>query len=166
MHRPDNGSRRTGGQWDWVSQLLGEEIWEQVQEGVRGTRSAAFPFGRSEARSAAGSAAHPALDLYLTAYEVVLSVALPGLTSPNHVVVSLADPLTLVLEAYLEPPPQQAAVLHRERQTGFISRTISLPAAVRAVDLPVRYQSGVLELRLPLAQPGNGENVVSLLNVE
>jgi HSP20 family molecular chaperone IbpA len=86
----------------------------------------------------------PAADLFATAENVVLVVAVPGLPGPEAVALRLLSPTELLLECWLQLPP--GIVLLQELPTGWLARTFPLPAPVRPDSLVARYEAGLLTL--------------------
>lgn len=167
MHTPGKGTPFRPDQAGWVSQILGEEFWEQIQESLKGIRPPFASPGARPPRPGAGAAGFPPLDIYLTQGEIVISLALPGVSDAAHVAVSLAGGATAVVEAFVPPPPAQAAVLQRERPAGYVSRVVQLPVpAAVGGGARCRYDQGILEVRLPRAQAGSDGETVSLLQVD
>lgn len=168
MAKPGDFRDRVAEQASWVGQLLGEDFWEQIYENMKGVRPQFTDLpggGRTVLSPRPQAGAYPPLDMFMTLTEIVLSVALPGLTNPDHFVISLASPNSLVMEAFIPPAPPQMQALQRERVTGYFARTVQLPEAVQPGDAFCTYADGVVEVRLLRSQPGNRDGAVSLLNI-
>lgn len=95
-----------------------------------------------------GKGTWPPVDVFETDSEVIVEVAVPGLSKSSDVRLELRGN-TLVLEGELsnQGPRVAAREHHRERRHGKFTRSISLPAVVRSGQ--ATYQHGILEIRLP-----------------
>ena len=91
----------------------------------------------------------PALDVYETDDEVVLKAEMPGL-SKDQIEVNLTDStLTVSGEKKKEAEVKEPNYYRSERSFGSFSRTVHLPAEVKAADAKATFKDGVLEVRLP-----------------
>ena len=105
-------------------------------------------FERVGAGSTRRSGAFPAVNLYETANEYVLTAELPGLSGDDIDLSVERNRVTLRGERKIEHPPD--ASLHRvERQAGIFRRTIELPVDVDADKAQAVYRNGVLMLQIP-----------------
>jgi HSP20 family protein len=90
----------------------------------------------------------PAVDLYETADQYVVSVELPGLTRDDFQI-AVQDG-KVILKG--QRPPRQAASeeFHRvERGHGHFSRTLSLPQAIDESGISADLRNGILTVTLP-----------------
>ncbi|HEX6755154.1 MAG TPA: Hsp20/alpha crystallin family protein [Mycobacteriales bacterium] len=93
-----------------------------------------------------------ALDLEETPDAYIVRAGLPGFR-PEDVNVSLAgDTLTIQAERESEEERKDRDYLVRERRTGLVRRTISLPGRVDADRVEARYENGELVLTLPKSE--------------
>ena len=91
----------------------------------------------------------PALDVYETDDEVVLKAEMPGL-SKDQIEVNLTDStLTVTGEKKKEAEVKEEHYYRSERSFGSFSRTVHLPAEVKAAEAKATFKDGVLEVRLP-----------------
>lgn len=105
-------------------------------------------FDRVGARAIRRSGAFPAVNLYETASEYVLTAELPGLSGDDIDLSVERNRVTLRGERKIEHP--QDASLHRvERQVGIFRRTVELPVDVDADKAQAVCRNGVLMLQIP-----------------
>ena len=91
----------------------------------------------------------PALDVYETDEEVVLKADMPGL-SKDQIEVNLSDStLTVTGEKKKEAEVKEEHYYRSERSFGSFTRTVHLPAEVKAAEAKATFKDGVLEVRLP-----------------
>ena len=81
------------------------------------------------------------------AYEVTAS--LPGVRPEDIHCAVQGDTLTIRGESKAEQERREGNYLLRERRSGVMQRTVSLPAPIEADAVEADYQDGVLTLRLP-----------------
>lgn len=94
----------------------------------------------------------PVLDAYEVDDTLVLRIELPGL-SRQDVSLSVGENLIVVKgERTFQAGDKNVAVLARERFYGPFERWIPLPYRVKP-DVEAKFDSGVLEIRLPKAEP-------------
>jgi HSP20 family protein len=105
-------------------------------------------FDRVGARATRRSVAFPAVNLYETSNEYVLTAELPGLSGDDIDLSVERNRVTLRGERKIEHP--QDASLHRvERKAGIFRRTIELPVDVDADKVQAVCRNGVLMLQIP-----------------
>ena len=94
----------------------------------------------------------PAVDMYQTADDVVVKMAIPGI-KPEDVQISVTgDTLTIKGEMKAETDNQEKAYHIREQRWGSFERTITLPTAVRSDKAQAEFENGVLNITLPKAE--------------
>ena len=105
--------------------------------------------GTTGGAAAQGAAQGLALDVADRgdAYEVKAS--LPGVRPEDIHCAIQGDTLTIRGESKAEHERREGNYLLRERRSGAMQRTISLPAPIEADAVEADYQDGVLTLRLP-----------------
>ena len=91
----------------------------------------------------------PSVDVYEEKDEVVVKVDLPGVAK-DEIEVSLSDSrLTIKGEKKKEEEVKEDDYYRWERTYGAFTRTVDLPAAVKADAVKATFKDGVLEVRLP-----------------
>ena len=91
----------------------------------------------------------PAVDVWETEKELVLSFDLPGIEE-DKIAVELDDN-TLTVSGERERTDEHSSerFYRFERRHGQFSRSVSLPAGVKDSDVQADYTNGVLEVRIP-----------------
>ena len=99
--------------------------------------------------SEAGIIRMPTVDVYEEKDEVIVKAELPGL-SKEDVSVQVADStLTIKGEKKREEEIKEADYYRCERSFGEFTRTLDLPADVKADQVKASFKNGILEIRLP-----------------
>jgi HSP20 family protein len=91
----------------------------------------------------------PDIDVKDEAGAVTVRADIPGMKKENLDISVQADLLTLKGERKEEAEKKGKDFYHAERFYGAFSRTIELPAKVKAAGVKASYKDGVLEVRLP-----------------
>ena len=92
----------------------------------------------------------PAVDIYETEKDIVISAELPGMDDNDVDVEARENILTVRGERRFEREVRQENNYHRvERSYGKFSRAFTLPKNVDAEKITARFDKGVLEVRLP-----------------
>ncbi|HEX5375663.1 MAG TPA: Hsp20/alpha crystallin family protein [Solirubrobacterales bacterium] len=95
----------------------------------------------------------PSVDVLRKNGSVILRADLPGIT-PEEVKVTVEDDvLTISGEHTEESEEEQGSYMRRERRFGSFSRSMTLPAGVKAEDIESTTRDGVLEVTIPM--PGS-----------
>lgn len=94
----------------------------------------------------------PAIDMFQTDDEVVIRASLPGMKSEDIKISITGDVLTMQGELQEESEEKKPTYHFRERRWGSFSRSISLPAPVKADKAKAEFEAGVLTLKLPKAE--------------
>jgi HSP20 family protein len=91
----------------------------------------------------------PAVDVWETENELVLSVDLPGVPE-DKIAVELDDNVLTVSGERERTHEHSSERFYRyERRFGSFSRSITLPAGVAEGEVSANYRDGVLEIRVP-----------------
>jgi HSP20 family protein len=106
-------------------------------------------FGRPGASGPAGRSWAPAVDLYETKDDLVLTMEVPGVRDKDVTVSITGDLLTIKGERRFEHDVKEQQLLHVERVYGKFERLVQLPIPVQADKVKASYRDGVLEVRLP-----------------
>jgi HSP20 family protein len=94
----------------------------------------------------------PAVDVWETEDELVLSFDLPGI--PEDQISVELDDTVLTVSGQREREEQQSGerFYRYERRFGTFQRSVSLPPGVNQDDIKANYRNGVLEVRVPKPQ--------------
>jgi HSP20 family protein len=109
-------------------------------------------FGRPSAAPGVERAWAPAVDMYETKDELVLSAELPGLSEKDIHLSITGDMLTLKGKRQWSREIDENSVYCGERWFGKFERTLSLPIPVQADKVKAKYRDGVLTVSLPKAE--------------
>jgi HSP20 family protein len=91
----------------------------------------------------------PAVDVWESEQELVLSFDLPGI-SEEEIAVELDDNVLTVSGKRERTAEHSSDRFYRfERRFGTFSRSVTLPAGVKESDIKADYTNGVLEVRVP-----------------
>ncbi len=91
----------------------------------------------------------PAVDVWETDNELVLSFDLPGIPE-DKIAVELDDNVLTVSGERERTQEHSSERFYRfERRFGTFSRSVTLPAGVTESDITANYRDGVLEVRVP-----------------
>jgi HSP20 family protein len=91
----------------------------------------------------------PAVDVWETEAELVLSFDLPGIPE-GDIAVELDDDVLTVSGRRERTAEHSSERFYRfERRSGTFSRSVTLPAGVSEEDIRADYTNGVLEIRVP-----------------
>lgn len=93
----------------------------------------------------------PAIDMWETPDDIVVSAAMPGI-APHDVEITLtAQTLTLKGEIQADEEVPGDRYLVRERRYGSFHRQLNLPVRVDGDNAQATFENGVLRLRIPKA---------------
>ncbi len=109
-------------------------------------------FGRPTTLQATERLWVPAVDLYETKDDLVVSFDLPGVREKDVSVTITGDVLTVKGERKWDREVKDESYHRLERVYGKFERSIPLPMAVQADKVKATYRDGVLEIRLPKAE--------------
>ncbi|WP_026962431.1 Hsp20/alpha crystallin family protein [Alicyclobacillus herbarius] len=102
----------------------------------------------------------PRVDVHEDHENVYVTAEVPGLNKPDDVRITVRD-----RQLYLEGKIEQEAEhrdhhVHRtERYYGQFTRVVPLPAQVREEGAEATYHNGILKVRLPKAEPTDGQRI-------
>ena len=128
---------------------FGMERWANASD-IQGEVNRLFDsfFGRPAA-GAAGRTWAPAVDLYETNDDLVLTMEVPGVRDKDVTVSITGDLLSIKGERRFEHDVKEQQLLHVERTYGKFERLVQLPIPVQADKVKASYRDGILEVRLP-----------------
>jgi HSP20 family protein len=130
------------------------ERWEPLRSGadIQTEVNRLFDnvFGRPSGAAAQGGRAWaPAVDMYETKDDLMLTVELPGVREKDVTVSITGDLLVIKGERRFEQELKEQGYLHVERTYGKFERLIQLPMPVQADKIKATYRDGVLQIQLP-----------------
>lgn len=95
----------------------------------------------------------PSVDLKETDHEIVLHADIPGV-NPEDLDITVDENVVILKGEIKQDQDRTEKGYHlTERRYGSFYRTIPLPVAVKSDQSTARYKNGVLELRVPKAEP-------------
>jgi HSP20 family protein len=106
---------------------------------------------RAAQRVADGAWGEPAIDMYETDGQVVVTASVPGLAPADLDIKLVGNTLTIKSEVQREQEHADRTYAHRERRFGSFSRVLTVPK-VDADQITAEMQYGVFTLTLPKAQ--------------
>lgn len=109
-------------------------------------------FGRSVRVSAGDRVWAPAVDVYETKDELVVTAELPGVNEKEIQVTMTGDLLTIKGERGQEREMKDEHCRRLERFYGNFERKIQVPIPVQSDEIKAKYRNGVLEVHLPKAE--------------
>ncbi len=128
--------------WDTRFPSLRDEMDKMFEEFFEKVR---FPSAREHSWT-------PALDVYDTKKEVIVTVDVPGV-DPKDVAVSIMEgSLTIKGERKKEADLKDEELYRAEREFGAFQRMVQLPAEVSPDKAKASYTNGVLKIVIPKAQ--------------
>ncbi len=101
----------------------------------------------------------PAVDIYETENELVVTADLPGMNDKDLDVRVENNMLTIRGERKMEKSVNEDNVLRTERAYGSFSRSFSLPNTVNAEAIKADYQHGVLTVKMPKREESKPKQV-------
>ena len=99
----------------------------------------------------ANGQAMPAIDVYETENDVVVTAALPGIREDEVEVTLSGQTLTLKGEFKADEQMTRDQVVYQERRYGAFHRQIQLSVRVDGEHVEATYEHGILTLRIPKA---------------
>jgi HSP20 family protein len=102
-------------------------------------------------RTPNGDAPAPALDVYETGDELVVSAALPGMRAEDVEITITGQSLSIRGEFKADETVQREQYLYRERRYGTFHRQLQLPMRVQGDAASATFEDGVLKLSIPKA---------------
>jgi HSP20 family protein len=104
---------------------------------------------RGEEKDFAASSWAPAVDIYETENEVVLTAEIPGVDEKGIEIKVEDNTLTLKGERKFEKETKEENYHRIERAYGSFSRSFSLPTYVDLDKIEAEHENGVLKIRMP-----------------
>lgn len=105
-----------------------------------------------------GTAGIP-IDMYETQNEIVIRAQLPGV-KPDEADISITeDILTIKAEKKEAETAKDRNYLRKENRYGALSRSINLPAEVKADKANATFENGILTLNLPKAETAKSKQI-------
>jgi HSP20 family protein len=101
----------------------------------------------------------PAVDIYETENELVVTADLPGMNEKDLDVRVENNMLTIRGERRMEATVNEDNVLRTERAYGSFSRSFSLPNTVNSEAIKADYQHGVLTVKMPKREESKPKQV-------
>jgi HSP20 family protein len=128
--------------------------WDPFQDAVTLREAVNRLFEESFVPSAParGAGFAPALDLSETADAYMIEMAVPGMKAEDLNVGFENGVLTISGEVKQDSENKERNYHRIERRFGRFSRSVSLPASVRADAIEAKLESGVLHLNIPKAE--------------
>jgi HSP20 family protein len=106
-------------------------------------------YGRQTRPGAADRVWAPAIDVYETKDDLVVTGELPGVKEKDIHLSIVGDTLSLRGQRMADPQVRDEQYHRIERWSGSFERHIQLPIPVQAHRVRASYRDGVLEIRLP-----------------
>ncbi len=107
----------------------------------------------------AGTAWTPSVDVYESGEEVVVEAEIPGFAPEDIDVRVTGEAVTIKGEKRKEEGAEGRGFYRRERRAESFYRVVALPAPVAAEQARAGFRNGVLEVRMPKAEPERGRRV-------
>jgi HSP20 family protein len=101
----------------------------------------------------------PAVDMYETKNEVVVSAELPGISEKDIHLSITGDLLTIQGERHGSDEVRDGSPYRRERWSGKFERTLALPMPVETGQVKATYRDGVLTVKLPKVEEIKPEEI-------
>lgn len=100
----------------------------------------------------------PAVDVAETENEIIVRAEVPGVRPEDIDITVSEDAVTVRGEVKQEFDASHHGYRRIERRTGSFARTVPLPVKVRHEEAQADYRNGILEVRVPKAEPGRGRS--------
>ncbi len=101
----------------------------------------------------------PAVDIYETDNEIILSAELPGMEEKDVDVEVQGNVLTLKGERTVDSGVKQESFHRLERAYGSFSRSFTLPQTVDQSAISASYNRGVLEIKMPKTEKAQPQQI-------
>jgi HSP20 family protein len=103
---------------------------------------------------------NPRIDVYETDSEVVATCDIPGLEKKEDVNIDIDNNVLTISGSVNRVNEIKEERFHRkERFVGRFSRSVTLPARVNSEGVRATYRNGVLEVRIPKANPNEKKRI-------
>ncbi|HHY39329.1 MAG TPA: Hsp20/alpha crystallin family protein [Clostridia bacterium] len=103
-------------------------------------------------KETAFTAGMPAVDLWETDKDVMVTAELPGVDPDNVEINVTENTISISGETKIEEEVKERNFIRKERSYGKFSRSLSLPVPVKPDEAEASFKDGILEIRLPKAQ--------------
>ncbi|HVN79722.1 MAG TPA: Hsp20/alpha crystallin family protein [Terriglobia bacterium] len=137
--------------WEQDLERMFDDVWYRPFWGLRG------PGRRLAARTA--FTMMPLLDVYEEKEDVVVKAELPGLSRDDIDVNLTGSTLTIRGEKKKEEDLHEDDYYYCERSHGSFSRSIELPAEVKADQIKATFKDGILQIRFPKTEEAKRKSV-------
>lgn len=104
-----------------------------------------------------GASWGPAVDVKETGSEIIVSAEIPGVNPDDLDMVVSEDSLTIRGEVKQESKTEEKGFYRAERRYGSFQRVIPFPVEVKHEQAAASYNNGVLEVKIPKADPASGK---------
>lgn len=126
--------------------------WEPFREMENFSRGIGNFFDFSPFRFFSGMNS-PRVDVYQTDTDVVVKAEIPGITKEDLNVYVDENSIRLSGQSRRDNQYKDENIYRTERYYGSFSRTISLPAEIKAEQAKAVYKDGILSITVPKAEP-------------
>ena len=94
----------------------------------------------------------PAVDVYHTEKDIVVTVEIPGVEKENLAVSVTGNSLSIKGHIEKATEAEHENYYHAERSQGSFFRSIPLPGQLDTENATAKYRNGILEIRIPKAE--------------
>lgn len=101
----------------------------------------------------------PSVDVFQSGNDLVVTAEVPGIDPADLDVRVSEDSITIRGSTRREEEQQRDGVYYAERRYGNFYRSIPLPVEVQPDKARATYRNGILEVRVPTVDTGNGRSV-------
>jgi HSP20 family protein len=146
-----------------INNLIPFEPFHELER-IRNEMSRVFndSLSRFPALESSGDTHHniiPPVDICSTNDDLLVQVALPGVTAKEVEVSATKDSLSISGETKPPALPEGTAILRQERGYGRFKRVFRLPVPVQSDKITATFKDGVLEIKLPKDEDIKGRTV-------
>jgi HSP20 family protein len=94
------------------------------------------------------------VDEYREQGTLVIRAELPGVDPDKDIELTVSDGMLRIdAERHEEEKVEEKGYMRRELRSGSFVRTLPLPEGVSETDVKATYEDGILEIRVPVAEP-------------
>jgi HSP20 family protein len=115
--------------------------------------------GHTTANGLPAAAWEPAVEMYEADGEVVVRAEMPNVDPANVDVTVTQDAVTIKGTVRQEQEKKDRSYYRRELRYGSYVRSLPLPAEVKGGEAKATYKDGVLEVKIPKAEPAKPASV-------
>ncbi len=105
------------------------------------------------------TAAKFAVDMFETKDDVVVKAALPGVKPEEVEVTITGNVLKIHGETNEEKESQEGDYVRKERRSGSLSRSVTLPGGLKTEKADASFEDGVLTLRIPKTEESKPKSI-------